>query len=77
MKFIEFFKNKGVLATIIGLIFAAPINVIIFLRFMKSIELSNEQLITAWALNLIGIVWFMLPSKIEIVSKLLTFKLED
>ena len=76
-KFISFFKNKGILATMIGLVFAAPINIYVIISFYKNIELSKGQLWTAIILNGISIVWFILPSKIEIKSKILNLIIED
>ena len=76
-KLIEFFKHKGVIATWIGIAFTVPVNIIIIRYMLKDIEPERSRLIWAAALNFIGMIWFILPSKIEIISKLFTVKLED
>ena len=76
-KLIEFFKNKGVLATATGLIFALPINIKLTTAFFKNVEMSDGQLKTAAIMNLIAMLWFMLPSLIEIKSNLFTITIKD
>ena len=76
-KFITFFKNKGILATLIGLAFAVPVNIRIMYLFYNNVDISKNQLWTACILNAIAMVWFILPSKFEIISKLFTVKIED
>jgi hypothetical protein len=76
-KFISFFKNKGIVCTILGIAFGAPINIKIILNFYKQIEMSNQTLLAAVALNIIAWGWVMMPSVILIKSKLLEFRIED
>ena len=89
----EFFKNhKGAIATLLGLFIAVPVNVyaIIFLFSLKPDDLPVQAEIVekyfTWLkiifsgfsiMNLIAIVWFILPSKIEISGKIINIKLED
>lgn len=76
-KFLAFFKNKGVLCTILGIAFATPVNIKIILNFYKQVEMTNQILMAACVLNIIGMFWVMLPSVIVIKSKLLEFRIED
>ena len=76
-KLFSIFQHKGILATIIGLIFALPINIKMIFSFYKNIELTNGQLWAAVILNAIAMVWFILPSKIIISSKFLNVTIED
>ena len=77
IKFLAFFKNKGVLCTILGILFATPVNIKIILNFYKQVEMTNQILMAACVLNIIGMFWVMLPSVIVIKSKLLEIRIED
>ena len=70
-------ENKGRLATIIGLIFALPVEIKLTLSFYRNIELTRGQLITAAVLNGIAIIWFILPSIIEIKAGKFHFIVKD
>lgn len=76
-KFIAFMEKKGILATIIGLLFATPINIRLCFNFYHSIAMTDGQLKTAAVMNLIAMCWFMLPSEISIKSKLFTLVIKD
>lgn len=76
-KFFEFFKHKGALATVIGLLFAIPVNAKMIYSFYLNVDLSKDQLWTACILNAIAVVWFILPSVIKIESKFLNVIIED
>ena len=73
----KFFKKKGVIATIIGLVFALPINIKFIIAFYNSIELSRDQLEAIALINVLCMAWFMLPSEIEIKSKIFTMVIKD
>jgi integral membrane sensor domain MASE1 len=76
-KIINLLERKGIIATLIGLLFALPINIRIVYAFYKNIELSNGQLMTACVMNCIACVWFILPSAIIIKSKLMSIEIKD
>jgi len=58
--------EKGKVATIIGMFFAFPANTKFIIDFYRTIEYSRESLINLAVINVIAMVWFILPSKISI-----------
>ncbi len=76
-KLIAILEKKGILATLIGIMFAAPINAKLCYNFYRSISMTDGELKTAAVMNLIGMLWFMLPSVIEIKSKLFEVIIKD
>ena len=73
----KYLEKKGILATIMGLMFSFPINLRVAYCFFMEETMSDEQLMAACILNLIGMFWFMLPSVIVIKSKLFELRIED
>lgn len=70
--------EKGKIATLIGLIHIIPINSVALFQYFKDIEMLTEQRLTAvFMLNIIGIVWFMLPSYIKLKGKTFELELKD
>lgn len=65
-KFIKVFEKKGIIATIIGLIFAIPVNARLTYLIIKNSEVNRSVLEIAIVMNLISMIWFMLPSEISI-----------
>lgn len=69
--------KKGRVATIIGLCFAMPVNAKFLYLFFTGGELTNASLTAMMVYNVIGMVWFILPSKILVKSDKLTIEVED
>ena len=69
--------NKGAMATIIGILFALPVNIFFMVQFFKDNAMSVDQLKSICTMNGIAIVWFILPSVIEIKSKLFSITIKD
>lgn len=76
-KFIAFFKSKGVIATLIGILISLPANFIAIRDFMNNVEMSEGKLIAVVVFNIVAMGWVILPSRIEIKSKILNFIIED
>jgi hypothetical protein len=70
-------ENKGAIATIIGILFALPINIFFMVQFFRDKAMSVEQLKSICVMNGIAVVWFILPSVIEIKSKLFEITIKD
>lgn len=66
MKIWEMLDKKGRIATIIGFCFAAPINGKVIFDFFKGNIATVESLYSAIFINVIAIIWFILPSSIKI-----------
>ena len=58
--------EKGKFATIIGLLFALPVNIRFIIAFFNGVEYSRESLINLAVMNCIAMVWFILPSRVTI-----------
>lgn len=69
--------KKGRIATIIGFLFAVPVNAKFLYMFFKGFELTNQMLISMMVYNAIGMVWFILPSRISLKSEKFTLEVED
>ena len=76
-KIIQFFKSKGVIATMIGLLFSLPVNSRAVYSFFNNIELDEKALTAIVVFNIIGMCWFILPSKISIKASKFEFIIED
>lgn len=77
MKLWDMLDKKGRVATIIGFMFAIPVNAKFLYLFFKGVELTNGMLTSMMVYNAIGMVWFILPSKILVKSDKLTIEIED
>jgi hypothetical protein len=69
--------EKGKFATIIGTLFAAPYNVKFMIDFFGGVVYSYDQLLALAVVNGLGMVWFILPSKITIEGGKFKFIVED
>lgn len=85
-------KYKGTIATLLGLLIAIPANIylLIFLFGLSVESIPNlkeeaEKYFTflqifgvfVGSINLIAIVWYILPSEIEIDGKIIKIKMKD
>lgn len=68
MSFWKLLAEKGKIATIIGFCLSAPANGLALWSLFRNVNLSEDQLWQIIILNVIGITWFILPSKISIKS---------
>ena len=76
-KVIEFFKNKGVIATWIGMILSIPVNARAVYQYFNNIEMSEASLTALVVVNIIAMVWFILPSRIVIMAGKFEIRIED
>ncbi len=76
-KLVSFLEKKGIIATILGMVFAFPVNAKLCYAFYKSIDMTKDQLTTAAVMNLIAMFWFMLPSIIELKAGNIQFTIKD
>ena len=76
-KIISLFEKKGIVATWVGIAVCVPVNVGVTVAYFKNSAMSEQQLATAIVINIIGVIWFMLPSVIEIVMGKFKFLLKD
>ncbi len=60
--------EKGKIATVIGLLLSLPANGLALWSLFFDKNLSHDQLWQIVIINAIGMVWFILPSKISIKS---------
>ena len=73
----EKLAEKGKIASLLGFLMAFPVNTVFIMMFFTSKEFTEAQLKAALIVNSIAMVWFILPSKIEISGKIFNLKLED
>ena len=77
MAVIKLLKQKGILATIVGIITTVPVNAYYALVVFDGGALSSPQERTVLIINIIGWIWVILPSKVSIKSKLGEIVIED
>ncbi len=77
MKFWNILAEKGKIATIIGFLFACPANVWAVWKLYRKVMVTIDQLWVVVAINIIGMMWFILPSKISIKSTKFQLTVED
>lgn len=77
MKLWEALDHKGRIATIIGILFSLPYNVRFIIDFYRGIEYSREALEGIILVNILAMIWFILPSRVEISGPKFTIKVED
>jgi len=65
-KIIKLLEKKGVLATFIGLLISLPENMYLLYLFFTGEEWTSVMRDQALVMNMIGMFWFILPSKIII-----------
>lgn len=61
-------KEKGKIATLIGMFLSFPVNVYALYSLFTNTNLTESQLWQIVIINAIGMVWFILPSEITIKS---------
>jgi len=66
--------EKGKIASIIGFIFVLPANCRTTWLYISGTAFTKEELTVLVVVNMVGMIWFMLPSKIVISGS--PFKLE-
>lgn len=75
---IKFLERKGLIATIIGFFLSAPLNLkVTFDFFVREKYYTVEELTGVIVLNLIGIIWFILPSSITFEGGKFKFEVKD
>lgn len=69
--------EKGKLATLIGWFLVLPINFNFMIDFFKGVMWENPALTSLAVINGIGMIWFILPSKISIKGPKIEIIVED
>ena len=77
MKIWEALDHKGRIATIIGFLWALPYNVKFLIDWFAGIEYSQAMLESVIIVNVLAMIWFLLPSKIIMKAKGFEFTVED
>ena len=73
----EKLDHKGRIATVIGFFWALPYNVKFTIDFFNGIFYSREQLESIIIVNVLSLIWFVLPSKIIIEGPKFKIQVED
>lgn len=73
----EFLKNKGWIATILGMMIGFPVGISIIFRYFRNPEFTNQELITTVVLLGIAMLWVILPSRIEFTTGKISLRMED
>ena len=68
---------KGAISSLLGFILAFPINIYFIFMFLNNVQMSRERLEIIVIINIIAIIWYIMPSKIEVGGKIFTLKVED
>ncbi len=70
-------EKKGKIATIIGFVLSLPVNAKFIYLFFKGSVFEDNNLKAIIVINVVAMIWFILPSKIIIKSEKLTIEIED
>ncbi len=70
-------KEKGKIATIIGFLLSFPVNFWALICLFSGSIVTENQLWQIVIINAVGMVWFILPSKIIIEGKGIKIQVED
>lgn len=73
----EFLTHKGWIASMLGVVFILPINVFVVIRYFKKSGFSEVELITIATLNVLAMIWMILPSKVILKALKFEFSIED
>jgi len=77
MKLWEALDHKGRIATIIGFLFALPYNMRFMWDWFSGVFYSREQLEMVIIVNVLAMVWFILPSTITIEGPKFKIEVKD
>ena len=73
----EFLKNKGWIGTLLGVFLGFPVGISVTVKYIRNPEFSQMELITTIVLIVLAMIWVMLPSSVEVSTKIGSFKVED
>ncbi|MCP4990797.1 MAG: hypothetical protein GY928_33590 [Colwellia sp.] len=73
----EMLEKKGKIATIIGFVLSLPVNAKFVYLFFTNQIFKEDFLKAVIVVNIVAMVWFILPSKISLKSEKLTIEIED
>jgi hypothetical protein len=76
-RLLEILEKKGVWSSVAGLSLGFPLNLIFVWYFYTGIEMKEWQTSAFIAGSVVAMGYLMLPSVIEISSKLFTFIIKD
>jgi len=69
--------EKGKVATIIGFLFAFPVNIKFVIDYFSGIFYSRGQMEMALVTNVLAMVWLILPSVISIHGPKISIEVKD
>jgi len=69
--------HKGRIATVIGFLFSIPYNARFMYHFFTGVIYTREQLEAVIIVNVLAMIWFILPSKIIIEGPKIKISVED
>ncbi|WGK69474.1 hypothetical protein P0082_01040 [Candidatus Haliotispira prima] len=75
--FARILRKKGLITTLLALIVTFPTNIYAVLAFCYGWPLAELQLALGLGLNIVGWIFYTMPSKLEITGKLFGLKMED
>ena len=61
----EFLKNKGWIATIMGVCLGFPVGIAVTVKYFKHPEFTKMELITTIVIIGLAMLWVILPSKLK------------
>ncbi len=70
-------ENKGKIATLIGFLLSLPVNIKYIYLFFTGAIFTEDNLKAIIVINIVAMIWFILPSVIRIKSDKLTIEIED
>lgn len=75
--FKDLITHKGYLATLVGIALIIPVNLQVVVRYFAASAFSNAELSTVTLLNVLAMIWVMLPTKISFQAGKFKFTIED
>ncbi|MEM9423157.1 MAG: hypothetical protein AAF975_00035 [Spirochaetota bacterium] len=70
-------RKKGLLTTLLGIIVTFPTNVYAVLAFVFGWDMTEMQLSLGLGLNIVGWIFYTMPSELEITGKLFGLRMKD
>lgn len=70
-------EKKGKIATVIGFILSLPVNIRFLYLFFSNTLFEDDFLKAVIVVNVVAMIWFILPSKLVIEAPKLRIEIED
>jgi hypothetical protein len=75
--FKDLMNHKGYIATILGVLVVLPVNIQVVIRYFTKSAFSEAELITITVINILAMLWVILPSRITFEGGKFKFSIED